>query len=225
MQYINLLNNNLDIFPIFWKDIIKNPIFLSMDDDHPCMQSLSNEQIKNQKIFNKLIYNFWLKNNADLIISWFLEKRELMFTSLWFKQMLEEKRFFHLWLDLSISNWTIIYVPLDWIVYESNIEEWEWNYWWYVVLKHNIWWYIFYSLYWHQDNNNLPKVWTYLKAWDKLSFIWDFSHNWWYFHHLHFQLITQEWIDNWFINKWYIDEENIKNINRYILDPNYLFRY
>jgi len=225
MQYINLLNNSLEIFPIFWKNNIKNPVFLSMDDDSNWMKSLTDEQINNQEFFNEQINIFHKNNNSDLIISWYLEKRERMFTALWFKQMVEQKRFFHLGMDLSISKWTPIYAPLNWEVYDSWYEEGDWNYWWYVVLKHNVWGFVFYSLYGHQDKNNLPKIWTKLKAWEKFSILWDFSDNWWYFHHLHLQLFTQEWIDNWFISKWYIREDEIKNINKYILDPSYLFRF
>lgn len=225
MQYINLLNKNIDIFPIFWLSKIKNPIFLWMDDSSFFMKWLDNEQIKNQKLFNNLIIEYWISNNSNLIISGFLEKREIMFKALWFNQMVSEKRFYHLWLDLSISKWNSIYTPLDWEIYEVWYEEWNGNYWWYVVLKHNVNWFIFYSLYGHQNRSTLPLLWKYLKAGDQLSSIWDYNDNWWYFHHLHFQLLTQEWIDNWFINKWYIRDDEINDINKYILDPNYLFRF
>jgi hypothetical protein len=225
MWYINLLNKNIDIYPIFWKWEIKNPTFLSMDDDSLWVKWLNDEQIKNQVTFNHLIIEYWILNYSDLIISGFLEKRERMFNSLWFIQMVNEKRFYHLWLDLSISKWNYIYAPLDWEVYESWYEDWDWNYWGYIVLKHNIEWFVFYSLYWHQYKKSIPEVWVIIKKWEIISQIWDYSDNWWYFHHLHLQLITQEWIDNWYISKWYIREDEIKNINKYILDPNYIFKY
>lgn len=225
MEYINLLNKNIDIYPIFWEWKINNPIFLSMDDKSLWMKWLNNEQIKNQELFNNLIVDYWILNHSDLIISGFLEKREIMFKALWFNQMVNEKRFYHLWLDLSISKWYNIYTPLDGEVYDSWYEEWNWNYWGYVVLKHNIDWFIFYSLYGHQYKNSIPEIWNIIKKWEIISQIWDYSNNWWYFHHLHLQLITQDGIDNWFITKWYIREDEIKDINKYVLDPNYIFRY
>lgn len=225
MSYINLLDSNLDIYPIFWENTIRNPIFLGMDDESLFMKWLTNNQIKDQKEFNYKINQYMSENNSDLVVSWFLEKRKRMFESLWFSQMVEERRFYHLWLDLSIKDGTVIYVPITWEVYEVWFEEWDWNYGWYIVLKHNIWWFIFYSLYWHQNRNNLPLKWTTFNAWDKLSIIWDFKDNWWYFYHLHLQLITQDGIDNWFINKWYIRGDEISSVNKYVLDPNYIFRY
>lgn len=225
MSYIKLLNNDLDIYPIFWKWKKFNLGFLSMDDNSKFITSLTTEEIKNQKYFNEKIKQFWLKNNLNLIISGFLEKREVMFRSLWFEQMIFEKRFYHLWLDLSVSKWLKIYAPLDWEVYYSWYEKWAWNYGWYIVIKHNLEWFIFYSLYWHQNKNSLPVIWTKLKAGNIFSSIWDYFENWWYFHHLHLQLITQEWIDSWFIAKWYVNKNDIASLNKYVLDPSYIFRY
>lgn len=225
MQYTNLLNRNLEIYPIFWEWNIKNPVFLSMDDTSEWLNSLSNEQICNQDIYNSLIMKYAEENNSDLLISWFLEKREIMFRALWFIQMVNQERFYHLGLDLSLPMWQAIYAPLDWEVYDSWYEQWDWNYWGYVILKHNVDWYVFYSFYWHQNRESIPEIWVTLNRWELISRLWDYSDNGWYFHHLHLQVITQEGIDNWFASKWYIREDELKDISRYVLDPNYVFRY
>ncbi len=225
MYYSNLLNKNLRIYPIFWTNKIKNPVFLWMDDNSEWFNNLNLIQIKDQKNFNNEINNYAKENKSDLIISGYLEKREKMFKFLWFEQMVLEQRFYHLWLDLSAPVWTELFCPLDWEVVISEYEYWEGNYWGMIVLKHDIDWFIFYSIYWHQNKEFLPPVWKFLKAWEFLSKLWDFSENWGYFHHLHLQLLTKEWFDNWFVSKGYVDLKWLEDLNKYIIDPNYIFRY
>jgi len=220
-----LLKKDFNIFPIFWKEK-KNIFFLSMEDWSEWIRTLSNNDIKNQKIFQEKIEEVMTKNNTDIVISWYLENRKRMFSVLGFKQMISEWRIFHLWLDLSIKKDIPIYAPLNSKVYDANYEKWDWNYGWYIILEHNIDSYKFYTLYWHLNPNNfLIKKWDKILKWTKLWTIWDFSHNWGYFFHTHLQVITELWKKEWFFNKWYCKKEQIKDIEKYVPNPNFLFRY
>lgn len=214
------INNILPIFRLNKSKVYK----ISMWDESEFMNKLFNEEIKNQELFQKKLEELFASKNVDVITSWYLENRRRMFEVLWCEQMISEWRFFHLWLDLSVKKWTEVFSPIDWEVFEVWYEEWEWNYGWYVILKHILWKELVYSLYWHLSYENINlKVWELLNAWKKIWIIWDFHENWWYFYHTHLQVITEKWKQNWFFTKWYCSYEQLKNIWEYIVDPNILF--
>lgn len=220
-----LLNKKINIYPIFWDKYDKlNYVF--MNDDSIFMKNLTDEEIKDQKKFNEKISSFRSKSNSTILYSWYLEKRLRLFSVLGFNQMISEKRYYHLWIDLSVLVWTQVFCPLDWEVFEFWYEEWEWNYWWYIILKHNFDWIKFYSLYWHLSYESIKlKYWDKIKAWNKMWIIWNYNENWWYFHHLHLQIITEKWKENWFFSKWYCTKEQLKTIENYTPNPLYIFRF
>jgi len=53
-----------------------------MDNDSKWFNSLSNTEIKDQKLFQDKINEIFEKTNSDIIISEYLENREKMFTTL-----------------------------------------------------------------------------------------------------------------------------------------------
>lgn len=208
-----------NLFPIFG-GIFKNTLHISMWDDGDFMKQLTDEEIKNQKLFQKRIEEL----NQEIVISWFLENRKRMFEVLWCEQMVLEWRFYHLWLDLSVKKWTQIFAPIDGEVFDVWYEEWEGNYGWYIILKHNISWETFYSLYGHLSYDNISiKKWDNIKSWEKIWIIWDYQENGWYFHHLHLQIITEKWRQNWFFSKGYCSFEQLDTIEQFVLNPNILF--
>ena len=225
MYPYSLLNKNIDIFPLFWEQI-KRTYFLPMDDDSNWLKSLKESEIKNQKSFQRKIEEIMKKEEVDLIFSWYLENRKYMFNTLWFQQMILEWRFFHIWLDLSVKYNTSIYSPLDAIVYKTSYEKWIWNYGWYIILEHKIEWNKFYSMYGHLNPNNFwVEIWDFIKKWTKIWTIWDISENGWYFFHTHLQVITKLWKKEWFFNKWYCSENQLKDIFKYVPNPSFLFRF
>lgn len=220
-----LQNKDIEIFPIFWEQK-KDAVFLSMDDEDTFMKSLSDDEIRNQVIFDKKIYEFSQKTSNDLIISWFLEKRKRMFEALDCPQMVLEKRFYHLWLDITTAKGTKIYAPLAWKVYEVAYEEWYGNNGWYIILEHTVWKETFYSLYAHQSFENIPiKSGDIVKAGDQIWVLGDYSENGGYFHHLHLQIVTELWKQEWFFHKWYCTAERIPTIDRYTPNPTFLFQF
>lgn len=225
MYPYSLLKQDFEIYPIFWNEQ-KSIHILPMDNDSKWFNSLSNTEIKDQKLFQDKINEIFEKTNSDIIISEYLENREKMFTTLWFEQMINEWRFYHLGLDLSAKCWTSIYSPIDWKVYDIWYEEWDWNYGWYIVLEHNLLWEVFYSIYGHLNSNKFDiKKWDTIVKWTKIWILWDFSQNWWYFYHTHLQVVTELWKEKGFFNKWYCTKEQISDIYKYISDPRFLFKY
>ena len=225
MYPYNLLDKKIEIFPIFWKEL-NNVSYLSMDDNSDFIKNLEDWQIKQQIIFQQEINKEFLKNSSNIIISWYLEKRLRLIWVLWHEQMINQERYFHLWIDLSVKKWTRIFAPLSWTIFETWYESWEWNYWGYIIIKHSIKWDIFYSLYWHLSYENIQvKKSDIINAWDYLGNIWDLNENWWYFHHLHLQVITEKWKENWFFSKWYCTRKQLENINDFVKDPSFIFKF
>lgn len=225
MYPYSLLNKKMSIFPIFG-DSISKVKFVSMSDSSDWMNNLKNEEIRNQEKFQEKINEVYKNTNSDIMISWYLEKRKKMFEVLWYRQMVKQERFYHLWLDLSVAKWTQVYCPLSWVIFEVWYEEGIWNYGWYIIIKHEIDWDIFHSFYGHLSYANISlEKWDKVMAWDKLWIIWDFHENGGYFHHLHLQVITQLWKESWFFSKWYCTKEQLEIIAQYTPDPSFLFRY
>lgn len=225
MIHYQLLNNNLEIFPIFWENKHHNIAFLPMGDNGKWITDLTPKEIINQELFNQKICDFAEKTKADLVLSGFLENREHMFRTLGCEQMVEQWRFFHLWLDVSAPVWTSLYAPLDGEVVISMEEEWYGNYGGVLVLKHELNGEFLYSLYGHQNIETLPEVWSFIKAGEKIAELWDYSGNGWYFHHLHLQLLTQKWFDEGFVSKGYTTAESLATIEEYVPNPNFIFRF
>lgn len=220
-----LLNKKIEIYPLFWNKYNKIS-YAFMSDDSEFIKNLKQDEIKNQKKLNEKIFSITTENDNTIIYSWYLEKRLRFIWVLWHTQMVREERYYHLGIDLSVEKWTPIYCPLNWEIYDFWYEEWDWNYGWYIILKHTINWVIFYSLYWHLSYKNISvKKWTTIKSWTIMWLIWDYNENWWYFHHLHFQIISEKWKEFWFFSKWYCTKEQLIHIEEYTPNPLYLFRY
>lgn len=221
----SILNKETNIFPIFGNKISKAE-FIPMSDDSLWMSDLKEDEIREQKKFQNKLSEAMETANASIIISGYLEKRKRMFEILWYHQMIEQERFYHLWLDLSVAKWTQVYCPVSWIIFEIGYEEGIGNYGWYAIIKHEIDWDVFYSFYGHLSYENISlKKWDTVTAWDVLWIIGDFHENGWYFHHLHLQVITELWKESWFFSKWYCTKEQLEVIAQYAPDPSFLFRY
>lgn len=226
MYPYNLCDKDADIFPIFWNSIGKNIGILSMDNNGTWISSLSDIQIQDQNKFQSALDKEKEKHNFDIIVSEYLENREQMFRALWYDGMVQQNRFFHLWLDLTVPKSTVIHAPIDWVVYEAGYEAGDWNYGWYIILEHTSGESVYYSLYWHLDKDTLEvKTWDTISAGRVLWYIWWMNTNWGYFYHLHLQVITKKWKDRWFLFKWYCTDTDLQEISQLAPNPSFLFKY
>jgi hypothetical protein len=124
-------------------------------------------------------------------LSAYLERRDTLLRDC--PQMVAEKRFIHLGLDVIVPLATPLHAPLDAVVAESGYEEGEGNYGGYVLLKHpHPGCATFYSFYGHLRRDRLPAVGQPFPAGAPFAEIGDFHENGNWFHHTHIQVITQK---------------------------------
>ena len=156
-------------------------------------------------------------------ISPYLERRDTLLGDC--PQMLAEKRFFHLGLDVIVGLGTALHAPLDATVAQSDYEPGEGNYGGYVLLKHDSPYFdTFYSLYGHLRKDRLPQTGQKFTAGTAFAEIGDFHENGNWFHHTHIQAITQRGLDMGYIDKGYCSHSDLAAINDLCPSPIPLFK-
>ena len=218
MKYpYSLLKQNK--FPIFGDKTKGKGVFIDLSDKG---NIFSECDIKDQQAVQVYADELMSSENTNWAISDFGERREKFFRELDAQQMVREKRFYHLGVDIWMSVNSEIFAPLDGKVVEASYEEGFGNYGGYIVLQHTIDSEIFYSFYGHLNPKILPEEGAELKAGDKLAQLGDMTQNGGYFYHTHLQILTQEGYDEGFAHKGYATDEIFSEIERYVLDPRYL---
>lgn len=167
-----------------------------------------------------------LENQMAPKYSWavspYLERRDTLLADC--PQMATQKRFYHLGLDIIVPVGTALHAPLGAVVVESGYESGEGNYGGFVLLQHTgASFETFYSLYGHLDRNRLPPVGQALAAGEDFARIGDFPDNGNWFHHTHFQIITQKGIDQGYLSKGYCTADDLATINDLCPSPISLF--
>jgi hypothetical protein len=153
----------------------------------------------------------------------YLEHRQTLLADC--PQMVAEKRFFHLGLDVIVGLDTPLHAPLEAVVQESGYEAGEGNYGGYVLLKHQSPCFeTFYSLYGHLRKDTLPAIGRSLSPGEVFARIGDFHENGHWFRHTHIQVITQAGLDQGYITKGYCAETDLAQINGLCPSPIPLFR-
>jgi hypothetical protein len=148
----------------------------------------------------------------------YLERREMLLRH--YPQMVEEKRFYHLGLDVVVSAGTIVCAPLDADVAEAGYEPGDGNYGGYVLLSHRVGrCERFYSFFGHLSVKDLPRKGVCLGAGDGFARIGDFQENGNWYHHTHLQVITEKGLVEGFLHKGYCTEANLHRIQERCPDP------
>ena len=153
----------------------------------------------------------------------YLEHRDTLLSEC--PQMVAEKRFIHLGLDVIVGAGTPLHVPLDAVVEESGYEGGEGNYGGYVVLKHaSPSFETFYSLYGHLCKECLPAAGRFFAAGDAFARVGDFHENGNWFYHTHIQIITQKGLDQGYVSKGYCARTDLADINDLCPSPIPIFK-
>ena len=153
----------------------------------------------------------------------YLERRDTLLGDC--PQMVAEKRFIHLGLDVIVPLGTPLHAPLDAEVAESGYESGEGNYGGYVLLKHaRAHCETFYSFYGHLRRNRLPAAGQTLPAGEPFAVIGDFDENGNWFHHTHIQVITPRALDLGYAAKGYCRSEDLAVMNDLCPSPIPLFK-
>lgn len=191
------------------------PLFIALDEAmiKEAISMRGNSEMINDW-FNKMI--------SDAGHTWavgaYLENREGILS--YYSHMSEEKRYFHLGVDICAPAGTPVYAPLDSEVFETGYEEGEGNYGGYVILKHIISSHEpFYTIYGHMKMSTLPEVGKKLSAGDRIAEIGDLHENGGWNHHTHIQVITEKGRKLGFFFKGYCNEGMLKDIESICPNP------
>lgn len=214
----NLLGE--EIYPLLGGEITKLPIYVNMSSENSELMEISRNET--QREFDAYVFGKIKEAGAEFALSNYLENRSAMLCE--YPQMVAEKRYYHLGLDVSAPLGTKLYAPLDGIVTISEYEEGEGNYGGMVVLEHDVGGLIFYSLYGHLNLNSLPNVGDRIKKGDNFAAIGDFEENGNWFRHTHLQVLTEAGYRDGWTNKGYCSEKDIPTIGEYCPSPTFLFR-
>lgn len=206
----------LTIHPVF-PSLTGEPYILDLSSDSPLL-SLPGAQ--DQRTFQKILDQEMSDYSWGL--SSYLEDRRTFLSDC--PQMVKEKRFYHLGLDVIVPAQTPLHAPLKATVYDSGYEEGKGNYGGYVTLHHNdIPGDPFYSVFGHLRRDSLPTVGTILHAGDRFAETGDFEENGEWFYHTHIQILTQKGLQEGMQFKGYCSEEMLKEIESLCPHPLALF--
>jgi len=153
----------------------------------------------------------------------FLERRDSLLADC--PQMVAEKRFVHLGLDVIVPLATPVNAPLNASVETSGYEDGEGNYGGFVLLRHESPFYeTFYSFYGHLCKDHLPDAGASFSAGTPFAEIGDFHENGNWFYHTHIQVITPAGLEQGYMSKGYCSEQDMVTMNALCPSPIPLFK-
>ncbi len=140
-------------------------------------------------------------------------------------QMVAEKRFIHLGLDVIVPLGTPLNAPLDATVQASGYEDGEGNYGGFVLLRHESPFYqTFYSFYGHLCKDRLPSAEESFTAGTPFAEIGDFHENGNWFYHTHIQVITRAGLEQGYMSKGYCGKQDLAVMNELCPSPIPIFK-
>lgn len=208
-----LYSDRVRIQPLF-KGLSGDPLVLGLALGSPVSELVD---IHDQQAFQRLL-DHWMKDRFTFGLAAYLENREPLLSR--YPQMMAEKRFFHLGLDIIVPLHTPLHAPLDAVVAASGYEAGDKNYGAYVLLKHESPFFeTFYSFYGHLCRDRLPAEGQIFKAGEPFASIGDFFENGNWFYHTHLQIITPKGLDEGFLTKGYCAAGDLQRIDTLCPSP------
>ena len=206
---------HLPVFP----GLIGDPFIVDLSINSPLLRGIN---VRNQVVFQRV-----LDEKMGSVYHWglspYLERRDTLLGDC--PQMVAEKRFIHLGLDVIVGLGTPLHAPLDTIVEESGYESGEGNYGGYVLLKHESSYFeTFYSFYGHLCKDRLPSAGETFPAGTAFAEIGDFHENGNWFFHTHIQVITRKGLERGYISKGYCSEKDLVEMNDLCPSPIPIFK-
>ena len=216
----NYKNEKIDIYPLFGDLLKGEPYVFDFSSKNPKTldYSLNNFQEFNEDIFNEL------KNSGAKwgIGKYLEERRNILRGSI---NIINEKRIYHLGLDIIVPYNSVVFCPLDGYVHKLGKETQKGNYGGYLVLKHKIKDQTFYSLYGHLKTPHKVQLGQKILAGQELGRIGKESDSGGWFCHLHLQIITQKAMNEGYSEWGYISEKLLSEVEEYFPNPNFLFKW
>lgn len=213
-----LYSQKLEHRPVF-SGLKGDPFIADLSTNSPLLQGMNvRDQEKLQQVLDEKMGSKYRWG-----VSPYLERRDTLLADC--PQMVAEKRFIHLGLDVIVGLGTTLHAPLDAIVADSGYESGEGNYGGYVLLKHeNPSFEPFYSFYGHLCKDRLPATGKTFSAGAAFAEIGDFHENGNWFYHTHIQVITQKGLEGGYDSKGYCCEEDLVEMNDLCPSPIPIFK-
>jgi len=215
-------------FLLYSTKVKHRPVFPELEGDpyvadmSPGSPLLREVDARDQKGFQRILDDK-MGSQYHWGVSPYLERRDTLLGDC--PQMVADRRFIHLGLDVIVGMGTPLHAPLDASVAESGYEEGEGNYGGWVLLKHaNSNFETFYSLYGHLCKSRLPAAGQDFKGGAAFAEIGDFHENGNWFHHTHIQVITQKGLDRGYLSKGYCALADLAEMNDLCPSPIHLFK-
>lgn len=196
-----------------------DPFIADISTNSPLLQGID---VRDQEGFQRVL-DEQMGTEYRWGLSPYLERRNTLLEDC--HQMVADKRFIHLGLDVIVGLGTPLSAPLDAIVAESGYEGGEGNYGGYVLLKHESPSFeTFYSFYGHLCKDRLPATGKTFPAGASFAEIGDFHENGNWFHHTHIQVITRKGLEMGYVSKGYCTEKDLVEINDLCPSPIPIFK-
>ena len=202
------------LLPIVGEKFNEAPLYFSLDENSeyaPLFVDKTHSEV--QKSLDELIAS----KGKNWSISGYLENRAAIVKS--FSQMLAERRFFHLGVDLNLPCGANLYAPFDCVVEFSGFEDGEGNYGGNTLLKCKNSETEFYMVFGHLDSATLHAKGTLLKKGDVFGQIGDEGQNGNWFYHTHMQILTPLAYEKGWLSKGYCNENDLQTIKDFCPDP------
>jgi hypothetical protein len=219
MHYPFLLyNKKVKHRPVF-PGLRGDPYIADLSTNSPLLEGID---VRDQERFQRVL-DKKMGSEFRWGVSSYLEQRETLIGEC--PQMVADRRFIHLGLDVIVGLGTPLHAPLDATVAESGYESGEGNYGGYVLLKHESPSFeTFYSFYGHLCKDRLPAAGKTFPAGVTFAEIGDFHENGNWFHHTHIQVITRKGLEMGYVSKGYCTEKDLVEMNDLCPSPIPIFK-
>ena len=212
--------DKFDIYPLFGDLLKGDPYVFDFSSKNP---KTLNYNLDNFQEFNEDVFNELKNSGRKWGIGEYLEERKnILRGSI---NIINEKRIYHLGLDIIVPYNSVVFCPLDGYVYKLGKETQKGNYGGYLVLKHQVNNQTFYSLYGHLKTPHKVQLGEKILAGQELALIGKESDSGGWFCHLHLQIITQKAFNKGYSEWGYISEKLLPKVGEYFPDPNFLFKW
>lgn len=217
---LKYLLKECDIFPLFGDLLKGQPYVFDFSSKNPknLEYNLNDFQEFNDAIFNELKHS----EKKWGIGKYLEERRNILRGSI---NIINEKRIYHLGLDIIVPYNSVVFCPLDGYVYKLGKETQKGNYGGYLILKHKIKNEIFYSLYGHLKTPHKVQLGQKILAGQELALIGKESDSGGWFCHLHLQVLTQKAMNEGYSEWGYIPKLLLSKVGEYFPNPNFLFKW
>ena len=216
----NYKSEEINVYPLFGDLLKGEPYVFDFSSKNPKTldYNLNNFQEFNEDIFNELKHS-----GKKWGIGKYLEERKnILRESI---NIINEKRIYHLGLDIIVPYNSVVFCPLDGYVHKLGKETQKGNYGGYLVLKHKIKNETFYSLYGHLKTPHKVQLGQEVLAGQELAIIGKESDSGGWFCHLHLQIITHKAMNEGYSEWGYISKKLLPIVEEYFPNPNSLFKW